>query len=228
MSCATLWPPSDISPRSLKRRPQCRRFYCPVLSASAPATRPHQRCTVVSQQPCEEHDVMLKPSVPKTRRARRNPGLCGGQPARPNGGRRHGGAALIVRNATVGDIPEMAAMVRALHAENPRLAFFEGKIVDRFRDPFSEETIEEVIRSRVSGTLLADPVGGALVAEKGGMLIGILSGVITSPHFSDYTCYVVPEHRRRGRATGALIRAFEAWVEEQDMRHDQEEQINGF
>src|SRR5574340_430474 len=105
----------------------------------------------------------------------------------------------------------MVAMGRALHAESPRYS----------RLTFSAEKVADRIRSMVSGTLVTEPVGGALVAEKGGKLIGMLGGFVTSPYFShdkiasDYTFYVVPEQRRKGRAAVALVRAFEAWAVEQ-------------
>lgn len=119
--------------------------------------------------------------------------------------------AVSVRPATVADIPEMVAMGRALHDESPRYA----------RLGFDQEKVEQLIRSMVVGTLVTDPTGGALVAEKGGKLVGMIGGFIASPFFSrdkfasDYTFYVRPEQRRRGRAAIALMRAFEAWAAEQ-------------
>lgn len=109
---------------------------------------------------------------------------------------------------TVADIPAAVRMGRALHAESPRYTHLR----------FVPEKIEALIRSMVTGTLVTDAPGGAFVAEKDGEIVGMFGGFITTPFFSDdkiasdYTFYVAPEHRRKGRAALALIRAFEDWA----------------
>lgn len=119
--------------------------------------------------------------------------------------------AVSVRPATEHDIPVLVEMSRALHAESPRFS----------KLTFSPEKVAWLIRSMVVGTLVTAPVGGALVAEKGGTIVGMIGGFIYSPCFStdkvasDYTFYVRPEHRRKGRAAILLIRALEAWAVEQ-------------
>lgn len=116
--------------------------------------------------------------------------------------------AVSVRPATEADISILIAMGRALHAESPRYA----------RLSFSADKVENLIRHMITSTLVTRAPGGAFVAEKGGIIIGMLGAFIHSPFFSDdklasdYTFYIVPEHRRRGRAAIALIRAFEQWA----------------
>lgn len=118
---------------------------------------------------------------------------------------------VSVRNATAADISTLVEMGRAMHAESPRYS----------RMAFSAEKVEDLIRSMVSSTLVTEPTGGALVAEKDGHIVGMIGGYIASPFFthdkvaSDYAFYVVPEHRRKCRAAVALMRAFEAWAVEQ-------------
>ncbi len=118
---------------------------------------------------------------------------------------------VSVRKAVLADIPYLVEMGRALHAESPRYS--------RLR--YSPEKVEETIRNMITSTLVTDAPGGALVAVKAGRIIGMHGGYITAPFFSydkiatDYTFYVVPEQRRRGKAAVALVRAFEAWAEEQ-------------
>jgi GNAT superfamily N-acetyltransferase len=116
-----------------------------------------------------------------------------------------------VRPATPDDLPALLAMGRALHAESPRYS----------RLSFSEAKIRALALQMTTGTLTTDAPGGALVAEKAGILIGMMAGYVFSPFFSedkvatDYTLYVVPDERRRGKAAVALVRAFEAWAVEQ-------------
>lgn len=102
----------------------------------------------------------------------------------------------------------MLVMGRALHAES----------LPYSRLSFSASKVETLIRNALSSTLASAPVGGVFVAEKAGKLVGMMGGFIYSPFFSedriasDYTFYVVPEQRRRGRAAVGLIRAFEQWA----------------
>lgn len=109
---------------------------------------------------------------------------------------------------TLDDIPVVIAMGRALHAESPRYS----------RLSFSDDKVTALVRSMVSGTLVTEPAGGAFVAEKNGQIVGMFGGFITTLFFSDdkiasdYTFYIAPEHRRRGRAALALLFAFEAWA----------------
>lgn len=115
---------------------------------------------------------------------------------------------VSVRNASESDISVLIAMGRALHAESPRYA--------RLR--FNADKVESLIRSMVTSTIVTSAPGGVFIAEKSGIVIGMLGAFIHSPFFSDdkiasdYTFYVVPEHRRRGRAAVALIREFERWA----------------
>lgn len=116
--------------------------------------------------------------------------------------------AVSVREATEADISVLIAMGRALHAESPRYA--------RLR--FNAAKVENHIRGMIGSTLVVRAPGGAFVAEKGGVVIGMLGAFIHAPFFtddkiaSDYTFYVVPEHRRKGRAAILLVRAFEQWA----------------
>jgi GNAT superfamily N-acetyltransferase len=99
-------------------------------------------------------------------------------------------------------------MGRLLHAESPRYS----------RMQFSEKKVETMIRRMVSGTLTTPAPGGALVAEKDGMIVGMMGGFVTETWFSedkiasDYTLYILPEYRRKGRIAVELVRAFERWA----------------
>jgi GNAT superfamily N-acetyltransferase len=110
---------------------------------------------------------------------------------------------VSVRRATEEDIPEVLAMGAALHAESPRYSAL----------TYNPAKVEFLARH-----VIADPEGGALVAEKDGKIIGMMAGFV-APHWfsddliaSDYTFYVKPEHRRKGRAALMLVRAFEEWA----------------
>lgn len=113
-----------------------------------------------------------------------------------------------VRAATVDDIPAIIAMGQALHAESPRYS----------RLSFSVKKVDKLLREMTEGTLISDAPGGVFVAEKEGQVIGVLGGYVTQPFFSDdkiatdYTFYIQPGHRRKGRAAVQLIRAFEVWA----------------
>lgn len=119
-----------------------------------------------------------------------------------------------IRNATVDDIPVLIAMGRALHDESPRYSHLS----------YSEEKVERLIRSMIEDTLVADAPGGAVVAIKDGIVVGMIGGFVTSPFFSDdkiasdYTFYVKPEHRGTGRVALRLIQAFEQWAITQGVR----------
>lgn len=119
-----------------------------------------------------------------------------------------------VRVATLADIDALVGMGRALHAESPRYSHLE----------FAEDKVRQMLKVTVSGTLVTAGLGGALVAEKGGKIIGVLWGYIGSVFMthdklaSDYVFYIAPEHRRKGRAALLLMQAFEAWGVAQGVR----------
>lgn len=116
--------------------------------------------------------------------------------------------AVKIRDAVEDDIPALLAMARDLHAESPRYA----------RLSFSVAKVEALIRSLLSSTLASAPIGGVFVAEKAGKIVGMLGAYVHAPYFSedkiasDYTLYIVPEQRRRGRAAIGLVRAMEKWA----------------
>lgn len=106
------------------------------------------------------------------------------------------------------DIPAVVAMGRAMHAESPRYA----------RLSFSAEKVEALLRRMIGGTLVTEPPGGAFVAERKGVLVGMIGGYLTEPFFSedkiasDYALYITPAERRKGGIAAGLIRAFERWA----------------
>lgn len=99
-------------------------------------------------------------------------------------------------------------MGRDLYEESPRYRRFS----------YSEARVGALLRGMVGDTLVCDAPGGAVVAEDDGRVVGTLVGVVAPLFFSDdkvatdYTFYLRPEYRRRGRAAVLLLRAFEDWA----------------
>lgn len=111
-----------------------------------------------------------------------------------------------IRQAAHADIPAIIEMGRALHAESPR---FRG-------DSFSDVKIANRLR-QLLGTAVTRGEGGALIAEDGDRLVGLMAGYVAEEFFgydriaTDYSLYVVPEYR--GGTVGVrLIKAFEEWA----------------
>lgn len=105
-----------------------------------------------------------------------------------------------VRLATEADIPAIVGLAKRMHGESPRFA----------RLTFVPEKVAAAALAVVSGRVQ----GGALVAEKGRIIVGMMVGFVTEHFFgaektaSDLAVYVAPEHRG-GLIAVKLIRAFE-------------------
>lgn len=105
-----------------------------------------------------------------------------------------------IRAATEKDIPAMLGLAKRMHGESPRFA----------RLTFSPAKCEALLRGLLGGQV----VGGVLVAEKAGIIVGMAAGFVVEHFFgiekvaSDLAVYVAPEHRG-GSIAVKLIRAFE-------------------
>ncbi len=108
----------------------------------------------------------------------------------------------MIRNATLIDVPAMLALGEAMHDESPR-----------FRKlPWNGGKVRALIE-----TLIERREGLALVAERGGEIVGGFLG-IAAPHFAsdalvscDFALYVAPG-RRGSLAAVQLLRAYVAWA----------------
>lgn len=115
-----------------------------------------------------------------------------------------------IRDAVEADIPALVIMGHAFHKESQR---YRSLI-------FAADKVAAMIRGSITGTLTTLPVGGALVAEKDGTIVGFMGGFVAEPWFSreklaiDYAFYVAPDHRG-GRVGAMLIQAFERWARDQ-------------
>lgn len=115
----------------------------------------------------------------------------------------------IIRRATIGDIATIISMAKDMHAESPRyrvLGFNATKV------------------GHLAVTLIQDSqLGGVLVAEREGTLVGML-GFHVGKHFfsddtfaSDVVMYLRPA-ARGGSIFPRLVRAFETWADEHGVR----------
>lgn len=106
-----------------------------------------------------------------------------------------------VRQAIEADIPALVALGHAMHAESPRFAHLR----------FNPAKVAAMLARTIPG-------GGALVAERDGIIIGTMVGYAVALWFSDdviasdFVLYLKPEERRKGRAAFMLVRAFEDWA----------------
>lgn len=109
---------------------------------------------------------------------------------------------LKIRYAEEADMGEVMGLARAMHAESPR---FQGSNFD------TEKTYALV------SNLIASDKAAALVAEKDGVLCGMLGAVLTEDFFGrdlsavDLVLFVTPEERG-GSAAIRLIKEYEAWA----------------
>lgn len=109
-----------------------------------------------------------------------------------------------VRPAAAADIPALVEMGRAMHAESPRFARF----------GFNPDKVAALAAGVIPG-------GGALVAERDGIIVGMMAGFVVAQWFSDdliasdFVLYLQPDERRKGRAAFMLVRAFEEWAKSQ-------------
>lgn len=111
---------------------------------------------------------------------------------------------LKIRQPTDSDTPAVLSMARAMHAESPR---FRGMT-------FADEKALIVINHMIVN-------GGGFIAERDGVIIGMIGGLIAEQYFSydryvsDLVVYVAPEYRGGSTAT-RLIKIFEEWAFSQD------------
>lgn len=107
----------------------------------------------------------------------------------------------MIRDATHVDIPTMLALGRQMHAESRYAAF-----------PWNDAKVDALLR-----TLIDSDDGLALVAEKGGELIGGFLGAAfdhwctDARQSSDFAMFVTPEHRG-GMVGLRLLRRYAAWA----------------
>lgn len=104
---------------------------------------------------------------------------------------------MIIRKATGSDIGDLIELGAAMHAESPR-----------YRDL---EFVPEKLAALADHVL---PLGLAIVADDGGVLVGMLIGLVTEHWFSttkmatDLATYISPRHRG-GTLLWRLVKAFE-------------------
>lgn len=110
-----------------------------------------------------------------------------------------------VRKATVEDIPALLPLWAAMHAESPH-----------YRDRNYSE--RKVYNSAF--VIIGKPdLGGILVAESEGRIVGVLAFVVAEDFFghdkftTDLVVYVTPE-KRGGTAFVRLVTAYEKWADE--------------
>ena len=105
----------------------------------------------------------------------------------------------MIRQMTEQDIPEVIELGRKMYSESANWKCLS----------FSPTRIEDIARLTIQS-------GFAMVAEKGGRLIGMMAGCVVMPFFSeeimscDYVLYVLPEFRS-GMAAIHLADGFSAW-----------------
>ncbi|BDG86578.1 GNAT family N-acetyltransferase [Citrobacter koseri] len=110
----------------------------------------------------------------------------------------------MVRNATVGDIPALIELGTRMYLESRYSQ----------NSPFDADKCAELARS-----LINNPAGCVLVAEKDDQVIGWLGGGIAEQWFSrqlmafEYGLFIAPEHRG-GSAGPRLARAFIGWAKD--------------
>ena len=110
-----------------------------------------------------------------------------------------------LRAAVEKDIPALLGLAKRMHGESPRFS----------RLTFAPEKCEALLQALTSGKV----AGGVLVAEKAGIIVGMVAGFVVEHFFgiektaSDLAIYVAPEHRG-GLIAAKLIRAFERLVRE--------------
>lgn len=110
-----------------------------------------------------------------------------------------------IRRAAEADVPAMVGMAKLMRRESPR---YRGTV-------FDEAKLTRLLLGLVRGQI----PGGALVAELGGALVGMVGGFVYQHFFgggltaSDFGLYVAPAHRG-GSIAPRLIGAFEDLVRE--------------
>ncbi|HFZ1111755.1 TPA: N-acetyltransferase family protein [Citrobacter koseri] len=110
----------------------------------------------------------------------------------------------MVRNATVGDIPALIELGTRMYLESRYSQ----------NSPFDADKCAELARS-----LINNPAGCVLVAEKDNQVIGWLGGGIAEQWFSrqlmafEYGLFIAPEYRG-GSAGPRLARAFIGWAKD--------------
>jgi ribosomal protein S18 acetylase RimI-like enzyme len=121
---------------------------------------------------------------------------------------------MVVRRATIDDLPQLAALRVALLREEERNPFF--------ADPHPDADSRAVTLTRSD---LAMPGSVFFVAVRGESMVGMLRcrAVRRSPLVAESrqaavtTVYVVPEQRRSG-VLRALLAAADSWCEQQRLR----------
>ena len=114
---------------------------------------------------------------------------------------------ISIRQALFCDIPSLVAMGANLHAESPRYSV----------TTYSPHKVERLAQAIVMGRV-PDSVIFVAEEEENGELIGMFAGAVTEHWFSedkiatDYTFYVRPEYRGRGKTAVRVVRAFERWA----------------
>lgn len=111
----------------------------------------------------------------------------------------------VIRRAIKSDIPAMVEMGRSMIDESPRYR--------------SQGVNVEKLHNLAMALVTAAMPGGVLVAEKEGVVVGMLAFHIGQHFFNDVTfasdlvMYIRPEHRS-GSIFPKLVTAFEAWADE--------------
>ena len=109
-----------------------------------------------------------------------------------------------IRWATEADIPQLVALGKRLHEEAPR---YRGTIYD-----------EKKVAALAHRIIHSPETGCALVAEKGGRIVGTIAGFVTEHWFgpskfaADLTVFLAPEWRG-GSIFIKLLRRFEDWAQ---------------
>lgn len=110
---------------------------------------------------------------------------------------------MMIRAATLEDIPRMVELGRVMHGESP--------VFCRLR--FDGAQLASTIASTI-----ASPAGFAHVAEHGGQVVGGMLAMVAPHYFSpdlvacDLALFMAPEHRG-GMAGVRLISAYVGWAE---------------
>lgn len=112
-------------------------------------------------------------------------------------------AKTIVRNATHEDIAALLDIGAAMHAESPRYSPLS----------YSRAKVQQLLAHLVNM-----PTGFLQVAERDGLLIGGMAGIITPQWFSEidlvaseFALFLLPEHRG-GMAAPRLVKSFISWA----------------